>query len=146
MIKQLGKFGVVGIFCFLIDYFIFRFMNYIFDKSLFTQIFRFSYIISGILSFSVSVIVNYLLSMRFVFVRKDNLSRKKEFFIFVILSIIGLFLNTICLYVGIDLIYMNSNLLKQFMSENIAKNYIVKFGATGIVMIYNFITRKIFLE
>ena len=32
------------------------------------------------------------------------------------------------------------------MSESFAKDIFFKFGATGVVMVYNFITRKIFLE
>ncbi len=104
------------------------------------------YLISAFLGFVISVIVNYLLSMKYVFVRRDDMSRRREFLIFLILSVIGLGLNELCLYVGIDLIYAHWGWLQRVMSEGFAKNIFFKFGATGVVMVYNFITRKKFLS
>ena len=54
------------------------------------------------------------------------------FIIFMILSIIGLLLNTLIVYVTIDVLHWWSLLAKVI--------------ATGIVMVFNFITRKMFLE
>ena len=70
--------------------------------------------------------------MKFVFEHRDDMSRKREFAIFVVLSIIGLLLND-----GIVLA-LNKGLL---LEANIAK-----VAATALVMIYNFATRKIFLD
>ncbi|WP_035767538.1 GtrA family protein [Butyrivibrio sp. NC2002] len=146
LLQQIMKFGLVGVFCFFVDYFLYLFANLIFEKSGIAAIFTGYYLISAFIGFTVSVVVNYILSFKFVFVRRDDMSRKKEFFIFLVLSIIGLGLNELCLYVGIDLIYMNWGFLQSIMSEGFAKNLFFKFGATGIVMVYNFVTRKIFLE
>ena len=109
LIQQFLKFGVVGVICFFIDTGLYTICNLI----------GIPYLISGVIGFSVSVVVNYLLSMKYVFVRRDDLSRKKEFTIYLILSVIGL---------------------------PRAAEILAKIGATGIVMVYNFVTRKIFME
>ena len=89
IIQQFLKFGVVGALCFVIDTGLYTICNFI----------GIPYLISGVIGFSVSVVVNYLLSMKYVFVRRDDLSRKKEFTIYLILSIIGLGLNELILFV-----------------------------------------------
>jgi putative flippase GtrA len=104
------------------------------------------YLLSALLGFTVSVVVNYILSFKFVFERKEDISRKKEFIVFLVLSVIGLGINELCLYLGYDVIYLNWPWLKSIMSEGFAKDVFFKFGATGVVMVYNFISRKIFLE
>lgn len=98
--------------------------------------------IALIISFAFSTILNYLLSLKFVFNSNKN-NKKKEFIIFVVLSIIGLGINEICMYIGINLIY---NYISFICSKEFAENYLFKFAATGIVMVYNFITRKILIE
>ena len=97
------------------------------------------------LYFTISVIINYILSMKFVFVRRREMDRKREFVIFVILSLIGLVLNELIIKVSIDVIYEGSAFLKGLMGPGLVTAG-AKIVATGIVMVYNFITRKIFLE
>lgn len=135
LIQQFLKFGVVGVICFFIDTGLYTICNFI----------GIPYLISGVIGFSVSVVVNYLLSMKYVFVRRDDLSRKKEFIIYLILSIIGLILNELILFVCVDMIYGNWSWLRSFMHPRAAE-ILAKIGATGIVMVYNFVTRKIFME
>ena len=60
------------------------------------------------------------------------MSRRREFIIFVVLSVIGLILND-----GIVLA-LNKGLS---IEANVAK-----IAATALVMIYNFVTRKILLD
>ena len=146
LLQQIMKFGLVGVFCFFVDYFLYLGANLVFTKTGIAAAFPKYYLVSALVGFTVSVVVNYILTFKFVFVRRDDMSRKKEFTIFLILSIIGMGLNELCLFVGIDLIYMHWGWLQSIMSEGFAKNLFFKFGATGIVMVYNFITRKIFLE
>ena len=63
---------------------------------------------------------------------KDGLSRRREFAIFVTLSVIGLLINNFCMWAGVELLGIH---------------YLVtKIGATFIVMVWNFVTRKIFLD
>ena len=121
--KQITKFGIVGVICFGIDYGL---------MILLTELVKIDYLISSGISFSVSVVVNYLLSMCFVFVRKKNGNRAAEFLMFLILSISGLGL---------------TELLMWLIVERAGVHYTVtKLLVTGIVMVYNFVTRKIFLE
>ena len=122
LVQQILKFGVVGGTAFLIDYGIFTILS---------QFLSVHYLIASVISFSVSVIYNYILSIKWVFdVTKKQTS--KEFIIFIILSVIGLGLNSFILYVCVDLIHIHE--------------LIGKIIATAIVMVYNFITRKIFIE
>lgn len=122
LFKQLFKFGIVGGLAFLIDYGIFTLLN---------QVLNVHYLIASAFSFSVSVIFNYILSIKWVFdVTKKQTT--KDFIVFIVLSIIGLILNSIIMYISVDLINIHE--------------LISKIIATLIVMIYNFITRKIFVE
>jgi putative flippase GtrA len=146
LLAQIAKFGLVGVICFIIDYVVYRIFNVVFEATGIATAFPQYYLVSAFFGFCVSVVCNYILSFKFVFERKEDMSRKKEFTIFLILSIIGLGINELCLWLGIDVIYQNWTWLKGIMSESFAKDIFFKFGATGVVMVYNFITRKIFLE
>nr|WP_297705378.1 GtrA family protein [uncultured Butyrivibrio sp.] len=146
LLAQIAKFGVVGVICFIIDYVVYRIFNVVFETTGFSNAFGQYYLISAFMGFTISVVCNYILSFKFVFERKEDMSRKKEFVIFLILSIIGLGINELCLWLGYDVIYLNLSWIQKIMSPGFAKDVFFKFGATGVVMVYNFITRKIFLE
>ena len=123
LIAQVLKFGVVGGTAFLIDYSIMIAL---------TEFFGINYLISSGISFVVSVIYNYILSVHWVFdVDKDG-DKKKEFIVFILLSVIGLGLNQLLMWVFVSRVHVFYMLAKIF--------------GTAIVMIYNFVTRKIFLE
>ena len=146
LMQQIVRFGLVGVMCFVVDYVIYRILNMVLEQTGLAERFKYYYLISQAISFVVSVTVNYLLSMKYVFSRKEGMSREKEFTIFIILSVIGMGVNELCLFIGIDLMYLNWTWLQGLMSESFAKNWFFKFGATGVVMVYNFITRKKFLD
>ena len=97
------------------------------------------------MGFLVSVVVNYLLSMKFVFERREDIGRKREFTVFLVLSVFGLILNEVLIWTCYDVIYLNAESLIKMMSDKTAQ-LIGKLIATFIVMIFNFVTRKIFLE
>ena len=136
LLAQIFKFAVVGGISFVVDFVVYTVM---------CNVLHIHYIIAGVSGFTVSVIVNYILSMRFVFVSKDDMKKDKEFVIFVVLSLIGMLLNSVLLFVCIDVIYMNWLWLNQILPID-WMNIVAKVIATGIVMVYNFVTRKIFLE
>lgn len=123
LIAQFMKFGIVGVIAFVIDY---GFMV------LLTEVFGFPYLISTTVSFIISVIFNYFASMRFVFKRKDDMSRRREFIIFVVLSVIGLVINDVFMWLMVDFLFIDYR--------------ISKIVVTFIVAVWNFVTRKIFLE
>ena len=88
LIEQMIKFGFVGFLCFFIDYGI---------MVLLTEVAGVVYLVSSACSFTVSVIVNYILSVTFVFDTDKEKRRIKEFIVFVFLSIIGLGINQLCM-------------------------------------------------
>ena len=120
---QFCKFGLVGTLCFCIDYGL---------MVLLTEMGILSYFVASGVSFTVSVMVNYVLSMRFVFKGKDELSKLQEMAIFLALSLVGLALNQMIMWIAVEF-------FKMFYA-------LAKILATMIVTTYNFISRKLFLE
>ena len=123
LISQCMKFGVVGVIAFIIDFGVMVFL---------TEVFAVPYLISTTIAFTVSVIFNYVASMRYVFVRKDDMSRRREFSICVLLSVIGLVLNDVFMWLLVDFFFIDYR--------------ISKIITTVLVAIWNFVSRKIFLE
>ena len=120
---QIVKFCIVGGIATLID-FVFLYI--------FREFCHFSVLFSNTLSFCISVIYNYIASVKWVFnVNKDK-DAKKQFVIFVTFSIFGLLLNDLIMWLSVD--YLDIYYL------------LAKIIATFIVMIFNFVSRKIFLE
>ena len=91
LVQQFMKFGVVGVIAFVIDYGLMVAL---------TELAGVNYLISATISFTVSVVFNYLASMRYVFTHKQGLSRRREFVIFVVLSVIGLGVNDLLMWLG----------------------------------------------
>ena len=142
LLEQLVKFGLVGAFCFVIDFAITMAVSKLCLRiGIATDV---SAVIGGFWGFVISVIVNYILSMKYVFKRRDDMNRKKEFIIFVVLSTVGLGINEILIMLGVRL---GENIIPKLYDKSpetiIAASKII---ATGVVMVYNFVTRKIFLE
>ena len=122
LIMQLIKFGIVGVIATLIDLAVLMLLK---------EFMHIDILVASAVAFSVSVIANYILSMLFVFESSGN-SKVKEFLVFVVLSIGGLLLNQFIMWIG---------------TEIMTAYYLwVKVFALVFVPIYNFITRKIFLE
>lgn len=144
LMEQILKFGVVGVICFLIDFLITIGISGLLRNAAGMETGT-AALIGAFWGFTISVIINYLLSMKYVFARKENISRKREFVVFTILSLFGLLLNELIILVSIDVIYENWVWLQQMLSPGMVTAG-AKIVATGIVMVYNFITRKIFLE
>lgn len=141
LMEQLIKFGFVGVLCFLIDFVIGYVLVALLEDALSKS---WAAAIGGFFGFTVSVIVNYILSMKFVFVRNEELDRKKEFVIFIVLSVIGLGINEVIL-LACTKVYEASPVLGETLKFTTWYT-IAKVIATAIVMVYNFISRKIFLE
>lgn len=58
--------------------------------------------ISSGISFAVSVIFNYVMSVKWVFEVEENRDKKQEFALFVVLSIIGLGINQLIMWLAVE--------------------------------------------
>lgn len=121
LINQILKFGVVGGIAFVIDYGI---------LFLLAKVTGLNELISAAISFIISLTFNYFLSTKWVFEAKKQ--TPKEVIIFVLLSVVGLGINEVLIYLGTKKLGIDVMIVKLF--------------ATAIVMVYNFITRKLILE
>lgn len=123
LIEQLMKFSLVGGIAFVIDYGL---------MIVLAEIFGVNYLASATASFTVSVVFNYSASMRYVFTHKEGMSKRREFIVFIVLSIIGLGINDLCMWLGTSLLLIDYR--------------ITKIAATLVVSAWNFVTRKVFLD
>ena len=123
LVQQMVRFGIVGIVSFLLDFI----LMIVLKEGAHMNIF-----IATTLSYTISVIFNYKVSTIFVFSVDPSKGKHQIFITFLILSFIALILNEVLMmgFVGILLI-----------------NYaIAKILATMNVTVFNFITRKLFIE
>ena len=107
LLIQIFKFGIVGGIAFVIDY-------------------------VSLIVFTISVIYNYIASVKWVFDVNKEKDEKTNFIIFIVLSIVGLIITEIIMWFGTDVLKISY--------------LIIKIVATAIVMVFNFITKKMFLE
>lgn len=121
-ILQFVKFAAVGILSFAIDWG---------GMVLLVEYFGLDYMVGTTISFLTSVVVNYILSMHYVFDHRGDMSLGREFTIFAILSCIGLGLNDLFMFVGVAMLNVAYQLMKVI--------------ATFCVTWYNFFSRKRFL-
>lgn len=123
LLIQIFKFGIVGVVATIID-FIFLY--------LFKEVCNFNVVVANTLSFVISVLYNYWASLTFVFEVNEDKSKSRNFVIFIICSVIGLGINDLIVWLVTDMLniyYMVSKII-----------------ATVVVMVFNFVTRKKFLE
>ncbi|MCR5626329.1 MAG: GtrA family protein [Lachnospiraceae bacterium] len=147
LLQQIMKFAVVGGLSSVIDFAIYSLIIVIFVRDGMDEgLYNITVMAAAFFGFTISLIFNYLTSMKFVFRHDENMDRRKEFTIFAILSLIGLGLNE-AIIMGV-LAYYKSVPLEIFKSGILYdyKEWVGKIIATGIVMVYNFVTRKIFIE
>lgn len=123
ILKQFCRFSVVGVVAFLIDY------GLLFT---FTDTLHMHYLLSSMLSFSVATVFNYVYSTKYVFECKEEQNKAGQFTVFLLLSACGLVLNSI---------------LMKTLVENMELHYMfAKLFSAVVVSIWNFASRKIFLE
>lgn len=116
---QLFRYIFVGGTAFAVDFFFLYF---------FSDICGIYYLISAVLSFIISVLVNYVMSTRWVF-NQDNIENKVlEFNLFILISTIGLGFTEILLY---------------FFTDIVGLYYLIsKIISAIIVLFWNFLARR----
>ena len=123
LMMQIIKFGIVGGIATIIDFAVFYILH---------EVLGINTIISNVCSFTISVVYNYIASIKWVFDVDENKNKKTQFVLFIVFSLIGMGINTAIVYICTDLMNLYS--------------MIGKVIATAVVMVFNFITRKKFLE
>ncbi len=99
---EIMRFCIVGGISFLLDFGLLFFC---------TEYLHIEYLYSAAIAFSVAVIINYWLCIKFVFVefiKKEN----RKIILFVSSSMVGLVINQICMYVFVELLIANYLLAK----------------------------------
>ena len=117
---QLFRYIFVGGTAFVVDFFFLYF---------FSDICGIYYLISAVLSFIISVLVNYIMSTKWVF-NQDNIENKVlEFNLFILISTIGLVFTEILLY---------------FFTDIVGLYYLIsKIISAIIVLFWNFLARRV---
>ena len=122
---QYAKFAVVGITSLMVDYGVLVFLTE-------STAFGLDYFQASAFSYTISIFVNYILSVKYVFHGREDMSRMKEASIFFVLSLIGLFLNQMVMWFAVECLgiyYAMAKLLSTLMVTN-----------------YNYLSRKKFFE
>lgn len=121
--KQIGRFVLISGFTTVIDFMILMIA---------TELLGVNYLLSNIFSFVISATMNFILSTKFVFSINNNATHTANFIAFIGLSFIGLLFNQFILWT---------------LTAKFGIFYIIsKAVATGIVMFWNFISKKLFFE
>jgi putative flippase GtrA len=119
---QLWRYTLVGGVAFGVD---FGFLYYA------TEVLGFHYLVSAAMAFGLGLMVNYCISIVWVFSKRTVQNRGVELCIFALLGVLGLGINELVMYVGTDclgLFFMYS-----------------KVVATGFTYAWNFLSRKVLL-
>lgn len=132
LIRQFVRHGIVGSVAFLVDFSLMVFFH---------EVLGWDPLVASAFSFVASVIVSYWGSMKWVFARRDDMSRRKEFVIYMVLSLIGLILNSLCMWIG-----QQALALRGIDWSDGIYYMVVKVVATFIVTFYNFFSRRRWLD
>lgn len=128
---QLIKFGLVGMANTLVDFGVLNLLMWL-SK---TYSGNWIILLNGI-SFSAAVINSYFLNKFWTFQNKEK-RVATQFFKFLVVSLVGLFINTVIVYLG-------TTFIKPFfgLNEGLWAN-LIKVMATGVAMFWNFVGYKL---
>lgn len=122
LLKQLTKYISTAAICGGIDYGL---------LILLVEVFKVHYLVAALIALLTAMIVQYFFNVRFVFDTRSK-SGLRKLFGYIILGLIGLGLNQLIIFVAVDKVKLH---------------YIAgKVCASALVGIYNFVSRKIYLE
>lgn len=130
LIKEFIRYALVGGISFLADFGTLT----LFEELIFGQTTDWKIFISTAVGFIVGLVVNYILSLIFVFRAQDNKNSGRsvgDYLIFALVSIIGLGITEGFMHLGVNVIGVH------YM--------IIKIVAAGIVLVWNYLGRKILI-
>ena len=135
--KEIFRFLLTGGTATVIDFFVMSMFIYFTRQNLFPNFIDVFFhgkqiapalIIATGLGFAISLIFNYILSCVFVFENGSKAKNTKGFLLFLLLSLVGLEIHLLGMYIGYDLLGINE--------------WIIKIILTLVVLFFNYITRK----
>ena len=136
---EIIRFLIVGGFATIIDFVVMGVVLYIFDPSLYPSFWNvfvggaepavIATVVGTGAGFVAGLIFNYFLSIIFVYNEKGNSKSVKGFLMFFVLSFVGLLIHLGGMWLGFDILGINE--------------WIVKICLTIIVLVYNYISKKL---
>lgn len=138
---EIIRFLIVGGLATLVDMFVMGLVLYAFDPTLYPKFYNVwiggsdpttaATVVGTCCGFISGLIINYVLSIIFVFNNKGKSKTVMGFAVFAGLSAIGLAIHTVGMYIGYTLLGINE--------------WIVKIVLTIVVLIYNYISKRLIL-
>ncbi len=139
---EIIRFLIVGGIATVVDFFTMGIVLYLFNPSIYPHFYNVFYggtdspsllanMVGTGLGFVVGLIINYVLSVFFVFINKGKSKSTKGFLQFAVLSAIGLAIHELGMYLLGGLLGINE--------------WIVKIVITLIVLVYNYLSRKLLI-
>ena len=139
-IAEIMRFLIVGGFATIIDFIVMGVVLYIFDSSLYPSFFNvfigsnaepttLATVVGTGAGFIAGLVFNYIFSIIFVYENKGNSRSAKGFLMFALLSAVGLGIHLFGMWLGFDVLNINE--------------WIVKIVLTIVVLIYNYISKKL---
>ena len=140
-LAEIIRFLIVGGSATIVDYLAMGLVLYLFNPRLYPHFYQvwiggqnpstLATIIGTGIGFITGLIFNYVFSILFVFHEKGNSQSTKGFLLFTLFALGGLLIHLVGMYLGYDILRINEWIVKTFF--------------TIIVLIYNYITRKLFI-
>lgn len=138
-LMEIFRFLVVGGVATVVDMLVMALVQYLLEPELYTDILSiftaegtgYVYVLGTACGFTVGLLVNYFLSVLFVFNHKGKSKSTYGFIVFTALSLVGLGLHVLGMYLGNTLWQINA--------------WAVKIVMTVIVLVYNYLSKRLIL-
>ena len=130
-IMEILRFAVTGGVCFVVEFVLLVLLR---DKA------GLPTLVANAIAFTVSVVVNYLLCLVWVF-QEARSGEKKRQLAFFLTSLVGLALNELVM-LGLGMLFGEDRALFQVAGRDISMYMINKVIATILVMIWNYVSKK----
>lgn len=141
LFMEIVRFVIVGGLATLADMLVMGVVLYAFDSELYPHFYNVWYgggepstlatVVGTGAGFLTGLVINYVLSVLFVFNEKGKSKSAYGFIVFTVLSAVGLAIHLGGMYIGYDLLHINE--------------WIVKIFLTAVVMVYNYVSKKLIL-
>ena len=141
LLMEIVRFCIVGGLATVVDMVVMGVVLYLFEPELYPHFYNvwigggepstLATVVGTGAGFILGLFVNYFLSVLFVFEEKGKSKSVFGFTVFAVLSAIGLGIHLLGMYIGYDLLHINE--------------WIVKIILTAVVMVYNYVSKKLLL-